>query len=144
MKELWYDIYHLLNSYGGFISTVSLFLSIFIYIKTGQIKNNIKNMLNHENYNRKKNQAKKKLEGVLDSIEKDDIFDEKLLGEVNREIAALEHYSIFFDRKTKKNINLLKKQLNKDFDQINEKKYNLISTIYKVIGDLEIKDNYFG
>ena len=121
MKELWADINNWLNCYGGLISTISLFLSIFIYIKTGQIKNNIKNLLNHDNYEKRRNQAKKKLEGLLESIEQDNIFDDKLLGEINREIASLEHFSVFFDRKTKKNINLLKKQLNQNYELIKRK-----------------------
>lgn len=144
MKELWDDTNNWLNCYGGLISTISLFLSIFIYIKTGQIKSNIKNLLNHDNYERRRNQAKKKLEGVLESIEKDNIFDDKLLGEINREIAALEHFSVFFDRKTKKNINLLKKQLNQNYELIEKEKHNLIIIINKVIGDLEVKETYLG
>lgn len=144
MKELWDDINNWLNCYGGLISTISLFLSIFIYIKTGQIKNNIKNLLNHDNYEKRRNQAKKKLEGLLESIEQDDIFDDKLLGEINREIAALEHFSVFFDRKTKKNINLLKKQLNQNYELIKKEKHNLIIAINKLIGDLEVKETYLG
>lgn len=144
MQELWDNTNNWLNCYGGLISTISLFLSIFIYIKTGQIKSNIKNLLNHDNYEKRKNQAKKKLEGVLESIEKDEIFDDKLLGEINREIAALEHFSVFFDRKTKKNINLLKKQLNQKYELIEKGKHNLIIIINKVIGDLEVKETYLG
>jgi hypothetical protein len=144
MKELWADINNWLNCYGGLISTISLFLSIFIYIKTGQIKNNIKNLLNHDNYEKRRNQAKKKLEGLLESIEQDNIFDDKLLGEINREIASLEHFSVFFDRKTKKNINLLKKQLNQNYELIKKEKHNLIIAINKLIGDLEVKETYLG
>ena len=144
MKELWADINNWLNCYGGLISTISLFLSIFIYIKTGQIKNNIKNLLNHDNYEKRRNQAKKKLQGLLESIEQDNIFDDKLLGEINREIASLEHFSVFFDRKTKKNINLLKKQLNQNYELIKKEKHNLIIAINKLIGDLEVKETYLG
>lgn len=144
MKELWDNVNNGLNCYGGLISAISLLLSIFIYIKTGQIKNNIKNLLNHDNYEKRRNQAKKKLEGLLESIEQDNIFDDKLLGEISREIAALEHFSVFFDRKTKKNINLLKKQLNQNYELIKKEKHNLIISINKLIGDLEVKETYLG
>lgn len=144
MVIIWKSVNDWLNGYGGFIGAVSLLLSVFIYAKTGQIKNNIKNLLNHENYEKRKKQTKKKLEGILESVNKDDIFDVMILGEISREIAALEHYSIFFDRRTKKNINLLKKQLNKEFSQIAKEKHKLISLINKVIGDLEIMETYLG
>lgn len=144
MKEIWSSINNELNSYGGFISAVSLLFSIFIYIKTGQIKNNIKNLLNYENYDKRKKQAKDKLEGILESINQDDIFDGRLLGEISREIEALEHFSVFFDRKTKGNINKLKKQIDRDFEQIKVEKNKLINTINKVIGDLEINETYLG
>ena len=62
----------------------------------------------------------------------------------NREIASLEHFSVFFDRKTKKNINLLKKQLNQNYELIKKEKHNLIIAINKLIGDLEVKETYLG
>lgn len=86
MIVIWKNVNDWLNGYGGFISAVSLLLSVFIYIKTGQIKNNIKNLLNHENYEKRKKQAKKKLEGILESINEDNIFDVMILGEISRSI----------------------------------------------------------
>ena len=142
MKEIWCSINKFLNDYSGLVGAVSLLFSFFIFVKTGQIKKNIKSLLSHKDYEIRKKKAKKELEGMLASICKDDIFDDKLLGEVSREIASLEHYSLFFDKKTKRNIKELKKELEKD--AYNRNKNNVIRSINKVIGDIEIKETYLG
>ncbi len=142
MGEKWGDFNSWLNIYGGFISLVSLVFSVIIFFLTGQIKKNIKNLLNHDKYISQKKKTKEKLEGILGSIKEDNIFDIKLIGEVSREISSLEHYSIFFDKKTKKNIEDINIILNKGFSDIESDE--LIKSINKVIGDLDINDIYVG
>lgn len=142
MKDIWVGINLWLNSIGGLISLVSLGLSIFIYIKTGQIKNNIKNLLNHDKYIKQQEKSKEHLSGILNSITKDNIFDISIIKEIICEIALLEHYSVFFDKKTKRHIKGIKKILKKDISDIKCNK--LILEISKVIGDLKFKDTYLG
>ncbi|MBQ4059425.1 MAG: hypothetical protein IJD40_10905 [Lachnospiraceae bacterium] len=144
MKELWDDFNNWLNFYGGLISIIGLIFSFFTYYRTGQIKSNIRNLLKHDNYERVKKQSKKNFVGILDSITKDDVLDEKLIGEVNRQIAILEHYSIFFDAKTRRNIKSLKKELEKNIHDVIINKQVLITELNKVIGDLEYKETYLG
>lgn len=100
--EVWLKINDYLNYCGGLISTISSLVSIFIFVKTGQIKKSIKNLLSHEKYSVQKVKAKTRLEGILDSIQKDDIFDKELMGEIQREISALEHYAFFLIKKWEK------------------------------------------
>lgn len=142
MIELWTNANKWLNSYGGLISTISFIVSVFIYFKTGQIKKSIKSLLSHEKYNDQKKKAKMNLQGILESIEKDNIFDEKLLGEIHREISALEHYTVFFDRKMNKNMKDIQKVLKNNFSDI--KKEEIIITINKILGDLDISEVYIG
>ena len=142
MGELWQKANEWLNSYGGLISTISFLVSIFIFIKTGQIKNSIKSLLSHDKYLEQKKKAKNKLEGILDSVEKDDIFDNKIFGEINREISALDHYAIFFDKKMKTNVKEMKKIINCEFKDAN--KHEITIKLNKILGDLDINDVYVG
>ncbi|MFI3214719.1 MAG: hypothetical protein R3Y24_15500 [Eubacteriales bacterium] len=142
MEELWKKANEWLNSYGGLISTISFFVSIFIYVKTGQIKNSIKSLLNHDKYLKQKKKAQNKLQGMLDSIEKDDVFDNKILGEINREISALDHYAIFFDKKMKTNIKGIKKVINCKYQDID--KQDITIKLNKILEDLDINDVYVG
>ncbi|MDU0323189.1 hypothetical protein RWZ02_10910 [Clostridium butyricum] len=142
MSEIWVHINLWLNSIGGLISIVSLAVSIFIYVKTGQIKNNIKNLLNHDKYINQQDTSKERFSSIVDSITKDDIFDINIIRDITCEIALLEHYSVFFDNKTKRNIKRLKKILKNDISDI--KRDKLVVEISKVIGDLKFKETYLG
>ncbi|MCI8891467.1 MAG: hypothetical protein HFH34_09030 [Eubacterium sp.] len=142
MIKIWKDINDWLNFYGGFISTVSFIVSLLIYFKTGQIKNNIKSLLSHEKYLQQKEKSKNNFQGILDSIQKDHIFDQKLLGEIHREISALDHYRLFFDRKMMKNMNDIKRVLKKDTAYM--KCTEMIVAINKILGDLDIDEIYVG
>lgn len=137
--EVWLKINDYLNYCGGLISTISFRVSIFIFVKTGQIKKSIKNLLSHEKYSVQKVKAKTRLEGILDSIQKDDIFDKELMGEIQREISALEHYAFFFDKKMGKNI---QKVLEKPYS--NNKRDEVVIAINKILGDLDITEIYVG
>lgn len=140
--KLWIALNDALNYCGGLISTVSFIVSIVIFFKTGQIKKSIKNMLNYEKYSNQKQKTQDNLQGILESIREDDIFDEKLLGEIHREIAALEHYTIFFDRKTSKNMKSMQKILKKEYSKI--RRDEIVVAINKVLGDLDINEVYIG
>lgn len=140
--DLWIALNDTLNYCGGLISTISFIVSIVIFFKTGQIKKSIKNLLNHEKYSSQKQKVQSNLQGILDSIQKDDIFDEKLLGEIYREIAALEHYTIFFDRKMSKNMKNMQKILKKEYSNI--RKDEIVFAVNKVLGDLDINEVYIG
>lgn len=140
--EVWLKINDYLNYYGGLISTISFLVSIFIFVKTGQIKKSIKNLLSHEKYSVQKVKAKTRLEGILDSIQKDDIFDKELMGEIQREISALEHYAVFFDKKMGKNMKNIQKVLEKPYS--NNKRDEVVIAINKILGDLDITEIYVG
>lgn len=150
MKEVWIRFNELFNFCGGLISTISFIVSILIFFKTGQIKKNIKNMLSHDKYVVKRKAANKNLEGILASIEKDKIFDNRILGEIHREISSLEHYSIFFDIKMQRNMKSMKRLLekyNKNYNNKNKNdilRHEFIMAINKILGDLDIDDIYLG
>lgn len=142
LLELWKSFNKLLNDYGGLIGFVSLIFSIIVFVKTEQIKNNIKNLLNHKDYEKIKGKVKNKLEGIVDSIKKDNIFDNALVGEILKEISTLSHYSIYFDKRTTKDINTIEKLLANDISEINSGQ--LYKELNKIIGDLSVNNTYLG
>lgn len=142
LLELWKSFNKLLNDYGGLIGFVSLIFSIIVFVKTEQIKNNIKNLLNHKDYEKIKGKVKNKLEGIVDSIKKDNIFDNALVGEIVKEISTLSHYSIYFDKRTTKDINTIEKLLANDISEINSGQ--LYKELNKIIGDLSVNNTYLG
>ena len=142
LLELWKSFNKLLNDYGDLIGFVSLIFSIIVFVKTEQIKNNIKNLLNHKDYEKIKGKVKNKLEGIVDSIKKDNIFDNALVGEILKEISTLSHYSIYFDKRTTKDINTIEKLLANDISEINSGQ--LYKELNKIIGDLSVNNTYLG
>lgn len=140
---MWDNINKELNIYGGLVGLISLIMTIFIYFRTGQIKKNIKNLLSHENYLVKKKKGKKDLQSIVDSINEDEIYDQRLLGEISKTISIIDRYALFLDVKTKKNIKNIRKLLSADINEL-EKRNEMIICLNEIIGALEVDDPYVG
>ena len=139
---MWNVILECLNKLGGLFGAISLIFSMYIYASTGQIKRNIKKILEYNAYEEWKKSAIIALEEILKLLKDRKVSGEEIWGKINQELAGLETYSIYFDANTKKCVNNLKREMKKD--TYNRNRAELMEGISKVIGYLKLKDTFMG
>ena len=85
-----------LNEYGGWISLISLLFSIFLALMTGNIKKNIKLILEHKDLDKHRGNIQKSLakdiQSICQNIHDDKLFDIYIISEIEEIIGLLEQH----------------------------------------------------
>lgn len=132
------SIHKLVNETSGWIGLISFILSILIAIRTSDIRKEITKKLKMDKYIDQKNRSLQRLNGIIKSMDKDNLFDEKLVNEIVREVSMLKHYKSFMDKHTRKNYDDLSEYIAKEFSLITRVELN--RKMNRLAGDLSIKE----
>ena len=85
-----------LNEYGGWISLISLLISVFLALMTGNIKKNIKLILEHKDLDKHRGNIQKSLakdiQSICQNIRDDKLFDIYIISEIEEIIGLLEQH----------------------------------------------------
>ena len=85
-----------LNEYGGWISLISLLFSILLALMTGNIKKNIKLILEHKDLDKHRGNIQKSLakdiQSICQNIHDDKLFDIYIISEIEEIIGLLEQH----------------------------------------------------
>ena len=85
-----------LNEYGGWISLISLLFSILLALMTGNIKKNIKLILEHKDLDKHRGNIQKSLakdiQSICQNIRDDKLFDIYIISEIEEIIGLLEQH----------------------------------------------------
>ena len=129
----------ILNTYGGLISLVSLLLTIFLAFTSNNIKKEIKKSL----YNRELSENRKEylksissnIQGICQNIQKDDIFDAQLMGEIMETVGKLERYNTIFPQNVNRDLQYIHRELGKNNPGIN--KEQVVKKLSYIKGSLD-------
>ena len=128
-----------LNYYGGGISLVSLVFSVFLAVLTGNIKKNIKLILEHKDLNDQRAKIQrslaKNIESICQNIQTDKLFEIYIIAELEEIIGILEQYKKILPLKLRFELFCIRTELKKDILVINQellcKKLSYIKGILK-------------
>lgn len=81
---------------SAFSSIIGLLLSLLLIYLANQIDIKVKAILHAQHYNKHRKQYKNKLEGLIASISKDNIWDDDIFREITQQIRYYGNYNLFF------------------------------------------------
>lgn len=96
---MWNTITNTLNDYGGWINLIGLLFSIVLSLITGNIRKNIKLILEHKEMNKQRSKIQsslaKNIQSICQNIKEDKIFDISIIAELEEIIGILEQQKNF-------------------------------------------------
>ena len=117
-------ITHTLNDYGGWISLISLIFSAFLALMTGNIKKNIKLILEHKDLNKQRSKIQsslaKNIESICQNIHDDKLFDISIIAELEEIIGILEQHKKILPFKIRIELFYVQHELQKKLSDINQ------------------------
>lgn len=135
-----------LNEYGGLISLISLIFSIFLALMTGNIKKNIKLILEHKDLNRQRSKIQKSLEkniqSICQNIQDDKLFDISIISEIEDVIGILDQHKKILPLKIRIELRYVQHELRKNIADINQEL--LCKKLSHIKGSLKYEKTYIG
>lgn len=135
-----------LNHYGGWISLISLIFSVLLALLTGNIKKNIKLILEHKDLNtqRSKIQASlaKNIQSICQNIHEDKLFDIYIITELEEIIGILDQHKKILPLKIRIELFFVHHEIRKDMPNINQEL--LCKWLSHIKGALKHESIYIG
>ena len=139
-------ITHTLNDYGGWISLISLIFSAFLALMTGNIKKNIKLILEHKDLNKQRSKIQsslsKNIESICQNIHDDKLFDISIIAELEEIIGILEQHKKILPFKIRIELFYVQHELQKKLSDINQEL--LCKKLSHIKGALKHETTYIG
>ncbi len=135
-----------LNLYGGWISLIGLLFSIILAFITGNIKKNIKIILEHKDLNKQRSKIisslSKNIQSICQNIQEDKIFDISIVSELEEIIGILEQHKKILPFKQRIELAYIKFELGKKINNINQE--HLCKSLSHLKGTLKYESTYIG
>ena len=113
-----------LNEYGGWISLISLLFSILLALMTGNIKKNIKLILEHKDLDKHRGNIQKSLakdiQSICQNIHDDKLFDIYIISEIEEIIGLLEQHKKILPLRIRIELSCIQHELKKKTADINQ------------------------
>lgn len=113
-----------LNEYGGWISLISLLFSILLALMTGNIKKNIKLILEHKDLDKHRGNIQKSLakdiQSICQNIRDDKLFDIYIISEIEEIIGLLEQHKRILPLTIRIELSCIQHELKKKTTDINQ------------------------
>lgn len=143
---MWENITNTLNDYGGWISLIGLLFSVILAFITGNIKKNIKFLLEHKELNQRRQTIQKSLtkniQSICQNIKEDKIFDIYIIAELEEIVGILEQHKKIFPLKLRIELLHIHHELRKNTENINQKQ--LCKWLSHIKGALKYESTYIG
>lgn len=135
-----------LNNYGGWISLISLIFSVFLAIITGNIKKNIKLLLQNNALNKQRTKIQsslaKNIQSICQNIHDDKLFDIFIIAEIEEIVGILDQHKKILPLKIRIELLCVQHELHKKTLDINQE--YLCKKLSHIKGALKHESTYIG
>ena len=143
---MWNTITNTLNDYGGWISLIGLLFSIVLALITGNIRKNIKLILEHKEMNKQRSKIQsslaKNIQSICQNIKEDKIFDISIIAELEEIIGILEQHKKIFPINIQIELLYVQHELRKKTVNIDQEQ--LCKKLSHIKGALKYESTYIG
>lgn len=143
---MWNTITNTLNDYGGWISLIGLLFSTVLALITGNIRKNIKLILEHKEMNKQRSKIQsslaKNIQSICQNIKEDKIFDISIIAELEEIIGILEQHKKIFPINIQIELLSVQHELRKKTVNINQEQ--LCKKLSHIKGALKYESTYIG